>query len=243
MWRSLSHSVSKNPSSSDSIRPRLIGPLWRKGYVLGASNLQKGKNIWLNLSFNYVEATQPATGPARRVDKRCSTSATRRMLVERDRQLDEEESSGQPSDWQRLYTLMRCPGMCDRGPEGSVDTRNLHKLSALCKKKPLLPPLGLLTTTRLKSGCMISPSKPLCATTDALRCSRSTLTSNYLGLAPRQTQGGDFVVILHGLSIPVILRERLGDKFQLIGPCFVDGMMYGEAATWNEDEARIFNIL
>lgn len=46
--------------------------------------LQKGKKLRLNLSFNYVEATRPVTSAARSGDKRGSTSATRRMLAQRD---------------------------------------------------------------------------------------------------------------------------------------------------------------
>jgi hypothetical protein len=85
---------------------------------------QMGKKLRVNLSFNYVEAsTQSASSFARRGDKRGSTSATRRMLAQRDLQLDaEQEISGQPAVWQKVYTLMRCPGpSCDRGPHCWID--------------------------------------------------------------------------------------------------------------------------
>jgi hypothetical protein len=56
-----------------------------------------------------------------------------------------------------------------------------------------------------------------------------------LGLAPASASVGDTVCILFGCSVPVILRERLsgipGIKpyFELIGECYVDGVMEGEA--------------
>jgi hypothetical protein len=87
-----------------------------------AQYFQKGKKLRLNLSFNYVEATRPATRALGRVDKRGSTSATRLMLSQRDLHLDaEEEASGQPAVWQKVYTLMRCTGPCDRGPHCWID--------------------------------------------------------------------------------------------------------------------------
>lgn len=52
----------------------------------------------------------------------------------------------------------------------------------------------------------------------------------YIGIGPAHMQTGDSVNILSGCSVPVVLRE-LGDMsyYQLIGDCYVDGMMDGEA--------------
>ncbi|KAJ5148063.1 class I glutamine amidotransferase-like protein [Penicillium atrosanguineum] len=45
------------------------------------------------------------------------SSATQRMLQDRDRQIyAEEEASGEPSAWKEVYALMRCPGSCELGP-------------------------------------------------------------------------------------------------------------------------------
>lgn len=94
---------------------------------------QKGKKLRVNLSFNYMEATRPASRATRRGDKRGSTSATGLMLAQRDQQLNAEEGvSGQPAIWQKVYTLMRCPGPCDRGPHCWVDPdgKKHHRLRA-----------------------------------------------------------------------------------------------------------------
>jgi hypothetical protein len=53
-----------------------------------------------------------------------------------------------------------------------------------------------------------------------------------MGLAPAHSQKGDLVCILFGCSVPVILRPQgrfPNDYYQLIGECFVYGMMDGES--------------
>lgn len=50
------------------------------------------------------------------------------------------------------------------------------------------------------------------------------------GLGPRETRAGDFICILHGCSVPVVLRRTDGlDEWRLVGECFVYGLMDGEA--------------
>jgi hypothetical protein len=63
------------------------------------------------------------------------------------------------------------------------------------------------------------------------------LDTNGLGLVPGAACTGDIIAILHGLTIPVVLRPKR-DGYQLIGPCFVDGIMYGSAVTWEEGNAQ-----
>ncbi|OQD75547.1 hypothetical protein PENANT_c153G06638 [Penicillium antarcticum] len=74
-----------------------------------------GKKLRLSISFNYTENT--STADRRATDKRGASSATQRMLQERDQQIcAEEEASGEPPTWKMVYALMRCPGSCDLGP-------------------------------------------------------------------------------------------------------------------------------
>ncbi|KAJ8116079.1 hypothetical protein OPT61_g2429 [Boeremia exigua] len=50
-----------------------------------------------------------------------------------------------------------------------------------------------------------------------------------IGFVPMRAKKGDLVCILHGASVPFILRQTTGGKFQLVGECYMHGIMYGEA--------------
>lgn len=60
------------------------------------------------------------------------------------------------------------------------------------------------------------------------------------GLGPRFTQKEDKVAILHGARFPVILRRVGGEsqKYYVVGDCYVDGIMYGEAVDWEAEDAE-----
>lgn len=53
------------------------------------------------------------------------------------------------------------------------------------------------------------------------------------GLCPPMTRPGDIVVVLFGGSVPYVLREREGSEspklYELIGECYVQGLMQGAA--------------
>lgn len=51
----------------------------------------------------------------------------------------------------------------------------------------------------------------------------------YLGLAPEAAEKGDLVCILYGCSVPVVIREVEGGAHELVGECYVHGMMDGAA--------------
>ncbi|MCJ1395419.1 hypothetical protein MMC18_008305 [Xylographa bjoerkii] len=62
---------------------------------------------------------------------------------------------------------------------------------------------------------------------------RLTRTRNgRLGLLPAGAEALDLVCVLQGCSVPVLLRPldvMVGDGFELIGECYIDGIMEGEA--------------
>ena len=69
------------------------------------------------------------------------------------------------------------------------------------------------------------------------------------GLCPPHTQQGDYVCILFGCSVPVVLRpfNTAGrDKFELVGEAYVHGKMNGEAVADLEEEdfenAEVFTM-
>ena len=51
----------------------------------------------------------------------------------------------------------------------------------------------------------------------------------YIGLAPPNAQSGDQVCILLGCDIPMLLRPSSKSQYQVVGPCYVHGLMMGEA--------------
>lgn len=103
----------------------------------------KGKKLRLDICINYLADDND---PARKGDKRGATSVTKAMLVERDAQIDAEQSSGQPSLWRDVYKTMRCPGSpcenkdgyCWQDPHGKIHyklrTHHLKRLVDLVKK-------------------------------------------------------------------------------------------------------------
>ena len=64
-----------------------------------------------------------------------------------------------------------------------------------------------------------------------------------LGLAPRHTERGDVICILHGSNVPCILRPVHGREYRLVGQCYIDGIMYGEAIKWDESDAEVFILV
>ncbi|EUC49811.1 hypothetical protein COCMIDRAFT_83693 [Bipolaris oryzae ATCC 44560] len=55
-----------------------------------------------------------------------------------------------------------------------------------------------------------------------------TTTTGYLGLAPIAVQRGDVVAILFGSKCPIVLRPASDNRFQVVGECYVHGLMNGE---------------
>ncbi|CAF9926748.1 hypothetical protein IMSHALPRED_007032 [Imshaugia aleurites] len=51
----------------------------------------------------------------------------------------------------------------------------------------------------------------------------------YIGLAPKLTKPGDQVCILLGCTRPLVLRQTSGLQYQVVGECYVHGLMNGEA--------------
>ena len=65
----------------------------------------------------------------------------------------------------------------------------------------------------------------------------------YIGLGPSEMQEGDHVYIISGGNIPYILRPVSGKRpqtFELVGGCYLHGVMYGEAAGTDEDYHDVY---
>ena len=53
--------------------------------------------------------------------------------------------------------------------------------------------------------------------------------NGWIGLAPDHVKEGDVVVLLSGGDVPFVLRRVDDERFVLVGECYVEGVMYGEA--------------
>jgi hypothetical protein len=58
--------------------------------------------------------------------------------------------------------------------------------------------------------------------------SLSTTVNSHLALVPISASADDQIVVFSGGKIPFVLRA-MGNTFQVIGPCYVHGIMDGEA--------------
>ncbi|KAF6220712.1 hypothetical protein HO133_003145 [Letharia lupina] len=56
-----------------------------------------------------------------------------------------------------------------------------------------------------------------------------TTEEGYIGVAPKATKPGDQVCVLLGCEQPLVLRPTSGLRYQVVGECYVPGLMYGEA--------------
>jgi hypothetical protein len=63
-----------------------------------------------------------------------------------------------------------------------------------------------------------------------------TTETGYLGLAPVAVRSGDVLAILLGCNFPVVLRPYRDDLYQVVGECYVHGLMDGEILSQKNDE-------
>ena len=67
----------------------------------------------------------------------------------------------------------------------------------------------------------------------------SVTCEGYLGLAAATARPGDKICILLGCNFPLVLRPFEGtEHWELIGSCYVHGIMDGEAMEWLKDGRR-----
>ena len=74
-----------------------------------------------------------------------------------------------------------------------------------------------------------------------------TTVQRYLGLFPRGTEPGDHVCIFTGACVPFVIRrhhdESSKDEYQLVGECYVHGIMNGEVEDMDNMQKRDLYIV
>jgi hypothetical protein len=66
------------------------------------------------------------------------------------------------------------------------------------------------------------------------------------GLGPSEMLQGDIVAVLYGDRWPFLLRPVGDEYYRMIGICYVEGIMFGEAvreSQANDGEDEVFNII
>ena len=64
-----------------------------------------------------------------------------------------------------------------------------------------------------------------------------------IGLGPQPIKRKDFVWILHGSKVPVILRKCNRDSYIVVGQCYYEKWMYGDLVDWKEDKGDVVNLV
>jgi hypothetical protein len=64
------------------------------------------------------------------------------------------------------------------------------------------------------------------------------------GLGSNAVLPGDCICIVHGSTVPLLLRRCENEKeFTVVGQCYYESWMYGEKVDWEEDEADEFVLV
>ncbi len=95
-----------------------------------------------------------------------------------------------------------------------------------CKQCPMAHTMPILSMENPKQNPDLSRIIRQCSENVRSRAFFTT-DSRYLGFGPNCTAAGDQIFLLIGSDVPFILRPA-GEKFELVGACYVHGIMYGE---------------
>jgi hypothetical protein len=157
---------------------------------------------------------------------------------------------------------------CDPYPQGlATKTACLHTLTASLKTRGLGSVLGdtvvranseelkvLFSTLEptkkaIESGNMFGVDmrvlKLFGCIQEAARYKKFFVTADrYIGLAPAVASEGDRVVVVYGCSTPFLLRAVEGSEdWQLVGECYVYGLMDGEAMRMDDIPTSEFGLV
>jgi hypothetical protein len=104
-----------------------------------------------------------------------------------------------------------------------------HSQRQTCTQCPKAHAMPLLSIDEARNDPEMQPLFNIFRSCEETIGSRAFFTTNssHLGFGPKLTAAGDQVFLLIGSDIPFVLRP-FGEKFELVGACYVHGIMYGE---------------
>ncbi|KAK2012064.1 heterokaryon incompatibility protein [Colletotrichum eremochloae] len=78
----------------------------------------------------------------------------------------------------------------------------------------------------------------------------ATTEKGRIGMVPwigskenKRDQKGSMIVVLHGCCVPIVLDPNGENEYKVVGECYVEGVMHGEAVYWEEREAETFILV
>jgi hypothetical protein len=119
--------------------------------------------------------------------------------------------------------------VADRGPNGGYAPVFYRRACQYAFKQSGIA--SAINTEQLLDSISLSMVKEFLHRVQEVVWNRQLIKTKrgYLGLAPEAAEKGDMVCILYGCSIPVVIREVEGGNHELVGECYVHGMMDGAA--------------
>jgi hypothetical protein len=119
--------------------------------------------------------------------------------------------------------------VADRGPNGGYAPVFYRRACQYAFKQSGVA--SAINTEQLLDSISLSMVKEFLQRVQEVVWNRQLIKTKrgYLGLAPEAAEKGDLVCILYGCNVPVVIREMEGGTHELVGECYVHGMMDGAA--------------
>ncbi|UKZ66123.1 uncharacterized protein TrAtP1_007304 [Trichoderma atroviride] len=154
-------------------------------------------------------------------------------------------------DAETVFAMTMCTGSID-SPELALQRfRKWRKTLRGPRKMAFLKNLGInggfyktmVAAVGIGSGFNVAEDRVYATATETTLWRRLARTKKgYLAVIPSQTVVGDHIALYKGGRMPFIVRRiGQGDRRELIGPCYVHGIMYGEG--WDETLCNDVGIL
>lgn len=144
-------------------------------------------------------------------------------------------------DTETVFAMTMCTGSID-SPELALQRfQKWRKTLRGPRKMTFLKNIGInggfyktmVAAVGIGSGLSVVDDRVYATATEATLWRRLARTKKgYLAVIPSQTIVGDHVALYKGGRMPFVVRQREANKRELIGPCYVHGIMYGES--WDE---------
>ncbi|KAI1774158.1 hypothetical protein F4818DRAFT_74872 [Hypoxylon cercidicola] len=64
-----------------------------------------------------------------------------------------------------------------------------------------------------------------------------------VGIVPAVAEKGDVVALFPGAKVPFILREKSAGEYELIGECYIHGIMRGEGLPATNEDEKVFRLV